>query len=259
LHAFEERRRPVQIWRWAPFRGRQRAAVDPCKIDVRSSTLRCSTISFPSSHLGEGAPLLTEEGTFESCGGSQPTTSDRGPDLSPPTRKRPPLRSKKSEMLLPSSSGKDARLSSGRRGFESRWQCHIHLPVAQLDEQRATNAKVCRFESCREGQSSVYRSAGEHSVCGEGRVFKSCRTDQGLSRAGRSVRRRTLNPFRQVRFLCAQPIWRGTQAARVRSAKPDRRVRLPLSLPILRAWTKGQPSGLSQPGSPFEIGELAER
>ena len=28
-------------------------------------TLRCSTISFPSSHLGEGAPLLTEEGTFE--------------------------------------------------------------------------------------------------------------------------------------------------------------------------------------------------
>ena len=81
MHAFEERRRPVQIWRWAPFRGRQRAAVDPCKIDVRSSTLRCSTISFPSSHLGEGAPLLTEEGTFESCGGSQSTTSDAGPDV----------------------------------------------------------------------------------------------------------------------------------------------------------------------------------
>jgi hypothetical protein len=63
------------------FGGRQRAAVDPCKIDVRSSTLRCSTISFPSSHLGEGAPLLTEEGTFESCGGSQCTTSGLGPDL----------------------------------------------------------------------------------------------------------------------------------------------------------------------------------
>lgn len=63
------------------FRGRQRAAVDPCKIDVRSSTLRCSTISFPSSHLGEGAPLLTEEGTFESCGGSQSTTSDLARDL----------------------------------------------------------------------------------------------------------------------------------------------------------------------------------
>lgn len=28
----------------------------------------------------------------------------------------------------------------------------IHLPVAQLDEQRATNAKACRFESCPEGQ-----------------------------------------------------------------------------------------------------------
>ena len=64
--------------------------------------------------------------------------------------------------MLPSSSGKDARFSAGRRGFESRWQCHIHLPVAQLDEQRATNAKACRFESCREGQASVYRSAGEH-------------------------------------------------------------------------------------------------
>jgi hypothetical protein len=70
--------------------------------------------------------------------------------------------------MLPSSSGKDARFSAGRRGFESRWQCHIHLPVAQLDEQRATNAKVCRFESCREGQSPVYSSAEEHSVWGGG-------------------------------------------------------------------------------------------
>ncbi len=56
------------------FGGKQRAAVDPCKIDVRSSTLRCSTIIFPSSHLGEGAPLLTEEGTFESYGGSHFTS-----------------------------------------------------------------------------------------------------------------------------------------------------------------------------------------
>jgi hypothetical protein len=84
-------------------------------------------------------------------------TSYPGPDLLPPKRKRPPLRSEKIDRL-PSSSGKDARLSSGRRGFESRWQCHIHLPVAQLDEQRATNAKACRFESCREGQSSVYEA-----------------------------------------------------------------------------------------------------
>jgi hypothetical protein len=65
--------------------------------------------------------------------------------------------------MLPSSSGKDARFSAGRRGFESRWQCHIHLPVAQLDEQRATNAKVCRFESCREGQSPVNSSTGERT------------------------------------------------------------------------------------------------
>jgi hypothetical protein len=162
LHAPEERRRPVQIWRWAPFRGRQRAAVDPCKIDVRSSTLRCSTISFPSSHLGEGAPLLTEEGTFESCGGSQCTTSDLGPDLGRQNGSDVHCGRKKMDML-PSSSGKDARFSAGRRGFESRWQCHIHLPVAQLDEQRATNAKVCRFESCREGQSPVNSSTVERT------------------------------------------------------------------------------------------------
>ena len=158
MHALEERRRPVRIWRWAPFRGRQRAAVDPCKIDVRSSTLRCSTISFPSSHLGEGAPLLTEEGTFESCGGSQSTTSDLRPAILGLTWAAGPeatsIAVEKIDMQS-SSSGKDARSSVGRRGFESRWQCHIHLPVAQLDEQRATNAKACRFESCREGQSSV--------------------------------------------------------------------------------------------------------
>jgi hypothetical protein len=158
LHAPEERRRPVQIWRWAPFRGKQRAAVDPCKIDVRSSTLRCSTISFPSSHLGEGAPLLTEEGTFESCGGSHSSTSGLGPDCG---RGNGATFIVVEEIdMLPSSSGKDARFSAGRRGFESRWQCH--LPVAQLDEQRATNAKVCRFESCREGQSPVNSSTGAH-------------------------------------------------------------------------------------------------
>ena len=138
------------------FGGRQRAAVDPCKIDVRSSTLRCSTISFPSSHLGEGAPLLTEEGTFESCGGSHSTTSGLGPDLARRNGSTAIVVEKID--MLPSSSGKDARFSAGRRGFESRWQCHIHLPVAQLDEQRATNAKVCRFESCREGQSPVNSS-----------------------------------------------------------------------------------------------------
>ena len=99
-----------------------KGAVDPCTIGAAGAVPALSTISFPSSHLGEGAPLLTEEGTFESCGGSQCTT---------------------------------ARFSAGRRGFESRWRCHIHLPVAQLDEQRATNAKACRFESCREGQSSM--------------------------------------------------------------------------------------------------------
>lgn len=37
------------------------------------------------------------------------------------------------------------------------------------------------------------------------RWFKSTHADQS-SRAGRAVRRRILNPFRQVRFLCAPPI-----------------------------------------------------
>lgn len=67
-----------------------------------TSGVRLSAVppfSFPSSHLGEGAPLLTETGTFESCGGSQSSIA-----------------------TLPSSSGKDARFSAGRRGFESRWQ-----------------------------------------------------------------------------------------------------------------------------------------
>jgi hypothetical protein len=42
-----------------------------CKQAEVGSSPTVSTISFPSSHLGEGAPLLTEEGTFESYGGSQ--------------------------------------------------------------------------------------------------------------------------------------------------------------------------------------------
>ena len=41
-----------------------------------------------------------------------------------------------------------------------------HLPVAQLDEQRATNAKACRFDSCREGQFNLGKArVEEQCVC----------------------------------------------------------------------------------------------
>jgi hypothetical protein len=40
-----------------------------------------------------------------------------------------------------------------------------HLPVAQLDEQRATNAKACRFDSCREGQFNLGKArVEEHRI-----------------------------------------------------------------------------------------------
>ena len=55
----------------------------------------------------------------------------------------------------------------------------VHLPVAQLDEQRATNAKVCRFESCPEGQSSACRGVRSSLPALEAgdRVFKSHHAD----------------------------------------------------------------------------------
>ena len=138
--------------------------------------------------------------------------------------------------MLPSSSGEDTRFSAGRRGFESRWQYHIHLPVAQPDEQRATNAKVCRFESCREGQLPVRSSAVGHSVVAGERAFNRAHR-QSPSRAGRSARRRTLTPFRQVRFLCAQPF--GPVAKQERGGLQNRHEpgQHRPGLPSMRSWT----------------------
>jgi hypothetical protein len=48
-----------------------KGAVDPCKIDAAGAVPALSTISFPSSHLGEGARLLTGVARFETVGGSQ--------------------------------------------------------------------------------------------------------------------------------------------------------------------------------------------
>ena len=74
--------------------------------------------------------------------------------------------------------------SRANAGGGSRWQCQVHLPVAQLDEQRATNAKACRFESCREGQSSSGRRvAAIPPVLGTGYPrFESERLDHPLGR-----------------------------------------------------------------------------
>jgi hypothetical protein len=111
-----------------------KGAVDPCKIDAAGAVPALSTISFPSSHLGEGARLLTGVARFETVDGSQFTTN----------------------------------------------VLSVHLPVAQLDEQRATNAKVCRFESCPEGQSSACRGVRSSLPALEAgdRWFESTRADQ---------------------------------------------------------------------------------
>lgn len=48
-----------------------KGAFDPCKIEAAGAVPALSTISFPSSHLGEGARLLTGVARFETVGGSQ--------------------------------------------------------------------------------------------------------------------------------------------------------------------------------------------
>src|SRR3984957_73673 len=87
---------------------------------------------FPSSHLGEGCRLLTGEGRFESCGGSQ----------SRPSLARLCLLAVRN---LPSQGGNTGSNPVGGSN---------HLPVAQMDERPATNREACRFNSCREGQSA---------------------------------------------------------------------------------------------------------
>ena len=48
-----------------------KGAFDPCKIEEAGAVPALSTISFPSSHLGEGARLLTGVARFETVDGSQ--------------------------------------------------------------------------------------------------------------------------------------------------------------------------------------------
>ena len=79
----------------------------------------------------------------------------------------------------------DVRLSRGKSPVQIRLAAPIHLPVAQLDEQRATNAKACRFESCREGQLTACRGVWSSLPALEAgdRVFKSHHADHLIDRA----------------------------------------------------------------------------
>ena len=123
---------------------------------------------FPSSHLGEGCRLLTGEGRFESCGGSQ----------SCPSLARLCLLAVRN---LPSQGGNTGSNPVGGSN---------HLPVAQMDERPATNREACRFDSCREGQSAGCSSAGRAPRLGRGgRRIVTCHPDQiPLSLNGRALR-----------------------------------------------------------------------
>src|ERR1700722_9564177 len=124
---------------------------------------------FPSSHLGEGCRLLTGEGRFESCDGSQ----------SRPSLARLCLLAVRN---LPSQGGNAGSNPVGGSN---------HLPVAQSDERPATNREACRFDSCREGQSAGCSSAGRAPRLGRGgRRIVTCHPDQHrpLSLNGRAPR-----------------------------------------------------------------------
>src|SRR6202140_750675 len=118
---------------------------------------------FPSSHLGEGCRLLTGEGRFESCDGSQ------SPLCLLAVRN------------LPSQGGNTGSNPVGGS---------THLPVAQMDERPATNREACRFDSCREGQSAGCSSVGRAPRLGRGgRRIVTCHPDQiPLSLNGRALR-----------------------------------------------------------------------
>jgi hypothetical protein len=124
--------------------------------------------AFPSSHLGEGCRLLTGEGRFESCDGSQ----------SRPSLARLCLLAVRN---LPSQGGNTGSNPVGGSN---------HLPVAQMDERPATNREACRFDSCREGQSAGCSSAGRAPRLGRGgRRIVPCHPDQiSLSLNGRALR-----------------------------------------------------------------------
>src|ERR1700689_2732907 len=90
---------------------------------------------FPSSHLGEGCRLLTGEGRFESCGGSQSRPSLARPSLARPSLARPSL----ARLCLlavrnpPSQGGNTGSNPVGGSNY---------LPVAQMDERPATNREA---------------------------------------------------------------------------------------------------------------------
>ena len=149
---------------------------------------------FPSSHLGEGCRLLTGEGRFESCGGSQSRPSLARPSLARPSLARPSLA--RPSLARPSL----ARLcllavrnlpSQGGNTGSNPVRGSNHLPVAQMDERPATNREACRFDSCREGQSAGCSSAGRAPRLGRGgRRIVTCHPDQQrpLSLNGRAPR-----------------------------------------------------------------------
>ncbi len=139
---------------------------------------------FPSSHLGEGCRLLTGEGRFESCGGSQSRPSLARPSLARPSLARPSLARLclLAVRNLPSQGGNTGSNPVGGSN---------HLPVAQMDERPATNREACRFDSCREGQSAGCSSAGRAPRLGRGgRRIVTCHPDQQrpLSLNGRAPR-----------------------------------------------------------------------
>jgi hypothetical protein len=154
---------------------------------------------FPSSHLGEGCRLLTGEGRFESCGGSQ----------SRPSLARLCLLAVRN---LPSQGGNTG--SNPVRGSN-------HLPVAQMDERPATNREACRFDSCREGQSAGCSSAGRAPRLGRGgRRIVTCHPDQQITPFRSMAGRCALNADTVVRFHQGVPIpvqWRNGNAALCKS------------------------------------------
>src|ERR1700685_74621 len=159
---------------------------------------------FPSSHLGEGCRLLTGEGRFGSCGGSQSRPSLARPSLARPSLARPSLARPslaRPSLARPSLARPSlARLcllavrnlpSQGGNTGSNPVGGSNHLPVAQMDERPATNREACRFDSCREGQSTGCSSAGRAPRLERGgRRIVTCHPDQQrpLSLNGRAPR-----------------------------------------------------------------------
>jgi hypothetical protein len=94
-----------------------KGAFDPCKIEAAGAVPALSTISFPSSHLGEGTRLLTGAARFETVGGSQSTRRRTPPSASSTTCSSVGFRAPCYER--------------GGRGFESLQVGQIHQSVGE--------------------------------------------------------------------------------------------------------------------------------